>query len=162
MIVGRGRHDPPPDDEHYWVGTDEVEKLLRRGEGWLGGHPQCGQIVSRYLKRQHGLAREALGQLLEEDQPETEAFASPAVAMPDDDADETISLNQQRLGAVAAVLKGSGAKRVLDLGCGVGRRRGPTVWIHGGFSAGGAAGRGNGAAHADGSVQTWMKCCPII
>ena len=23
------------DDKHYWVGDDEVEKLLRRGEGWL-------------------------------------------------------------------------------------------------------------------------------
>ena len=25
------------DDKHYWVGDDEVEKLLRRGEGWLAG-----------------------------------------------------------------------------------------------------------------------------
>ena len=23
------------DDKHYWVGEDEIEKLLRRGEGWL-------------------------------------------------------------------------------------------------------------------------------
>ena len=25
------------DEKHYWVGDDEVEKLLRRGEGWLAG-----------------------------------------------------------------------------------------------------------------------------
>src|SRR5215216_146619 len=32
-----------------------------------------------------------------------------------------LSLNEQRLGAVVAALKGSGARRVLDLGCGEGR-----------------------------------------
>ena len=30
------------DDKHYWVGDDEVEKLLRRGEGWLAGAPRAG------------------------------------------------------------------------------------------------------------------------
>ena len=28
------------DDKHYWVGQDEVDKLLRAGEGWLAGHPE--------------------------------------------------------------------------------------------------------------------------
>ena len=23
------------DDKHYWIGEDEVEKLLRHGKGWL-------------------------------------------------------------------------------------------------------------------------------
>src|SRR5206468_13132574 len=32
-----------------------------------------------------------------------------------------LSLNEQRLGAVLSVIKGSGAKRVLDLGCGQGK-----------------------------------------
>lgn len=27
------------DSKHYGVGDDEVGKLLRAGEGWLGGHP---------------------------------------------------------------------------------------------------------------------------
>ena len=27
-------------EKHYWIGQDEVEKLLRKGEGWLGSHPQ--------------------------------------------------------------------------------------------------------------------------
>src|SRR5207253_1168883 len=35
--------------------------------------------------------------------------------------EKPLSLNQQRIGAVIAVLKSSGAKRVLDLGCGEGR-----------------------------------------
>ena len=27
------------DDKHYWVDEDEIEKLMRRGEGWLAAHP---------------------------------------------------------------------------------------------------------------------------
>ncbi len=26
-------------EKHYWVVANETEKLLRRGEGWLGSHP---------------------------------------------------------------------------------------------------------------------------
>jgi 3' terminal RNA ribose 2'-O-methyltransferase Hen1 len=38
-------------EKHYWVAGDEIDKLLRRGEGWLGTHPEKDLIVSRYLKR---------------------------------------------------------------------------------------------------------------
>jgi 3' terminal RNA ribose 2'-O-methyltransferase Hen1 len=36
-------------DKHYWVGDDEVEKLLRRGEGWLLKHPEHDLITPPYL-----------------------------------------------------------------------------------------------------------------
>ncbi|HET9377971.1 MAG TPA: hypothetical protein VFO40_23575 [Chthoniobacterales bacterium] len=26
-------------EKHYWIGQDEVERLRRKGEGWLGSHP---------------------------------------------------------------------------------------------------------------------------
>src|SRR5688500_10869213 len=55
-------------DKHYWIGEDEVEKLLRHGESWLAAHPEKEQIVSRYLKHRRHLADQALAQLLEEDQ----------------------------------------------------------------------------------------------
>src|SRR5580765_3077091 len=42
------------DQKHYWVGDDEVEKLLRHGEGWLDSHPARDEIVSRYLVHQAG------------------------------------------------------------------------------------------------------------
>ncbi len=61
------------DDKHYWVGDDEVEKLLRRGEGWLAGHPERETITRRYLKHQRSLAREALARLAEEDHPDPDA-----------------------------------------------------------------------------------------
>ena len=40
------------DDKHYWVGDDEVEKLLRRGEGWLADAPGARADRRRYLKHQ--------------------------------------------------------------------------------------------------------------
>ena len=46
-------------DKHYWVGDEEVEKLLLRGKGWLADHPEKDLITRRYLKYQHGLARDA-------------------------------------------------------------------------------------------------------
>lgn len=108
------------DEKHYYVGDDEVEKLLHRGEGWLAAHPARELIVSRYLKHRTGLAREALARLAEED------GAIPDLAAGEHDAEEavvekTISLHEQRLGAVVAVLKNSGARRVVDLGCGEGK-----------------------------------------
>lgn len=60
-------------DKHYWVGDDELEKLLRRGEGWLAAHPERGTITRRYLKHQHYLTREALARLAEEDHPDPDA-----------------------------------------------------------------------------------------
>ncbi|CAL9291402.1 3' terminal RNA ribose 2'-O-methyltransferase Hen1 [Streptomyces sp. SudanB182_2057] len=45
--------------KHYWVSADEVDKLLRAGEGWLAGHPEQQLITSRYLSRRWSLTRRA-------------------------------------------------------------------------------------------------------
>jgi 3' terminal RNA ribose 2'-O-methyltransferase Hen1 len=108
------------DDKHYWVGEDEVEKLLRHGEGWLAGHPQREAIVGRYLKHRRALMRETLARLVEEDQLDPDE-AAEAHGQEEDVLEKRISLNEERLGTVLAALKGSGAKRVLDLGCGEGK-----------------------------------------
>jgi 3' terminal RNA ribose 2'-O-methyltransferase Hen1 len=108
------------DDKHYWVGDDEVEKLLRHGEGWLASHPERERIARRYLKHQAGLARDALARLAEEDDPDPDAAAATH-AGEEVVLEERIRLNEQRLGAVVAALRDCGAKRVLDLGCGEGR-----------------------------------------
>jgi 3' terminal RNA ribose 2'-O-methyltransferase Hen1 len=101
-------------EKHYWVSEDEIEKLLTKGEGWLASHPEKDLIVSRYLKRQRSLAREALSRLLAEDTPgEDAALETPL--------ERTPSLHDQRLGTVLTALKETGAKRVLDLGCGEGK-----------------------------------------
>lgn len=107
-------------DKHYWVGDDEVAKLLRRGEGWLAAHPEREQIVRRYLKYRHSLTREALARLVEEESPDPDR-AAEAHAVEETALEERVSLNAQRLGAVVAALRASGARRVVDLGCGEGR-----------------------------------------
>jgi 3' terminal RNA ribose 2'-O-methyltransferase Hen1 len=53
-------------DKHYWVGDDEVKKLLRHGEGWLSSHPERELITRRYLKHQRSLVDDALSQLVDE------------------------------------------------------------------------------------------------
>ena len=60
-------------DKHYWVGDDEVAKLLRHGEGWLSAHPERELITTRYLKHRRSLINDALAQLVEAEDPATEA-----------------------------------------------------------------------------------------
>ena len=108
------------DDKHYWVGDAEVEKLLRHGEGWLRDHPERELITNRYLKHQKRLAREALTRLIGEEEPKAEELAE--IHTREEEAiEKPISLAEQRMGAVMAVVRSAGAKRVLDLGCGEGR-----------------------------------------
>lgn len=107
-------------EKHYWIGKDEVDKLLRKGKGWLASHPYKEAIVRRYLPRQRHLAREALARLTEEDNPDPDALEE-AHSEEELKVEEPIRLWQQRMGAVVAVLRSAGAKRVLDLGCGEGR-----------------------------------------
>jgi 3' terminal RNA ribose 2'-O-methyltransferase Hen1 len=108
------------DDKHYWVGDDEVEKLLRHGAGWLAQHPDRELITQRYLKHQRSLAQSAvarLSEVVDSDTDETAATHAEEEAM----VERPLRLNEQRLGVVLAVVKQSGARRVLDLGCGEGR-----------------------------------------
>lgn len=134
-------------DKHYWVGEDELEKLLRHGEGWLARHPERKAISTRYLKHQRGLAQEALARLAEEDQPDPDAEqeaqeqeeaaleATVATSEPDaiaasgpaadahhaEQEERYPSLNAQRLATVLAALRAVGAASVVDLGCGEGK-----------------------------------------
>lgn len=107
-------------EKHYWVGEDEIEKLLRHGEGWLVDHPEKEAIAFRYLKRYGRLARAALARLSEEDNPDPDA-REEELSRNESAFEEKLKLNDQRIGGVLAVLKNSGAKRVLDLGCGEGK-----------------------------------------
>jgi 3' terminal RNA ribose 2'-O-methyltransferase Hen1 len=110
------------DSKHYFVGDDELEKLLAKGSGWLATHPEREEITRRYLKFQPSLFRQALARLVSEEEPsETQEDGKS----PGDGAEEVLEkplcLHEQRIGAVLAALRASGAKRVLDLGCGEGK-----------------------------------------
>ncbi|MDB5033957.1 MAG: methyltransferase type 12 [Chlorobi bacterium] len=108
------------DEKHYWVGDDEVEKLLHRGEGWLAGHPERDLIARRYLRHQGSLARNAVARLAEGDTADPDESAREK-DKEEADVEVRIGLHQQRLEKVVEVLKESGAARVLDAGCGEGK-----------------------------------------
>lgn len=108
------------DDKHYWVDAEEVEKLLRHGEGWLSGHPEKDLIVRRYLRRQGRLTRDALARLAGDETADPDAEEARHDAE-EQTAEAPMRLNDQRMEAVAAALLATGARRVLDLGCGEGR-----------------------------------------
>jgi 3' terminal RNA ribose 2'-O-methyltransferase Hen1 len=106
--------------KHYYVGDAEVEKLLRHGEGWLASHPERDLIARRYLRHRPSLVRAAIERLVGEEEPQAEA-AEVSRDAEEAALEKSVSLNEQRLDLVAQVLAASGAKRVLDLGCGEGK-----------------------------------------
>ncbi len=71
------------DDKHYWVGEDEVEKLIRRGEGWLNAHPERQLIAQRYLRHRRQLYQLALMRLAEDQ------------AIPNEEEDEQEAAEEQ-------------------------------------------------------------------
>lgn len=108
------------DEKHYWIGHDEVEKLLRHGEGWLATHPEKEQITARYLRRHGKLVKSALAKLATDDETDPDEVAAEHEAG-EERLEEKVNLHERRLAAVLEVLKASGAKRVVDLGCGEGK-----------------------------------------
>ncbi|MFF4101353.1 3' terminal RNA ribose 2'-O-methyltransferase Hen1 [Streptomyces sp. NPDC001903] len=110
------------DAKHYWVAPDEVDKLLRAGDGWLAAHPENALISARYLARHKKLTREALDRLellrlAEADGSEAEEFDN-AVGEAEE---KPVPLAVQRREAILGALRAAGAARVLDLGCGQGQ-----------------------------------------
>lgn len=113
------------DAKHYWVSPDEVDKLLRAGEGWLPGHPEQKLITSRYLSRRWSLTRQAmerleLVRLAETDDTAVEEIDN-AVEAEAEAEERPTPLAVRRRDAIIAALGESGAARVLDLGCGQGQ-----------------------------------------
>lgn len=107
-------------EKHYWVGDDEIDKLLRRGDGWLDAHPQKDLIVRRYLKHQNALARRAMGRMAGDDLVHVDEM-QPVRHTAEFEMEKRLNLNEQRMLDVVAVLLEKGARNVLDLGCGEGQ-----------------------------------------
>ena len=81
------------DAKHYWVAPDEVDKLLRSGEGWLEHHPEQRLISNRYLARRWSLTRSAmerleLARLAETDDAEVEEIDNAVEELAEEPAGE--------------------------------------------------------------------------
>jgi 3' terminal RNA ribose 2'-O-methyltransferase Hen1 len=115
------------DAKHYWVSPDEVDKLLRFGEGWLPRHPEQKLITSRYLSRRWSLTRQAmerleLARLADADDIEVESIDNAVEPdVPEEVEERPAPLAVRRREAILARLRAAGAARVLDLGCGQGQ-----------------------------------------
>jgi len=109
-------------DKHYFVDDDEVDKLLRLGDGWLADHPRRDAIVRGYLKNLGGLTTEALTRLGSDrvDQ-ESADDETRAVETRRRSPDTRQTLADERVGWVAEIIRGTQARSVLDVGCGEGR-----------------------------------------
>ena len=95
-----------------------MDKLLRMCGAWLAAHPERDadyQPLSapQPQARRRSVAAAAGGY--------GRSRGGPDAATPEPARERQPALAAQRLSSVLAVLKGSGAKRVLDLGCGEGR-----------------------------------------
>jgi 3' terminal RNA ribose 2'-O-methyltransferase Hen1 len=105
--------------KHYFVGEEEVEKLLRHGIGWLETHPEKALITKRYLRYQRALTDSALAQLVPEEsegeiasETEAESESAPKHRLNDQRIDATLS-------AITALTPP--AASIIDLGCGEGK-----------------------------------------
>jgi 3' terminal RNA ribose 2'-O-methyltransferase Hen1 len=108
--------------KHYFIGQDEVEKLLSKARDWLAEHPERDLIARRYLARQPGLARQAIARLVAEESPEEIVAEEVENDLGEDiKSEREQTLHEQRLGAVLAAIRASGAATVVDLGCGEGK-----------------------------------------
>ncbi|MCE1246860.1 MAG: 3' terminal RNA ribose 2'-O-methyltransferase Hen1 [Firmicutes bacterium] len=107
------------DEKHYWVGDDEVSKLMHRGEGWLSSHPEKKLIVERYLKHRHYLAREAFARLGDDESKENEN--QEGYKSPEDAIESRIPLKDLRYAGITEVLKAAGCRKIIETGCGEGR-----------------------------------------
>jgi len=107
--------------KHYWVSSDEVDKLLRAGSEWLPAHPEREWITHRYLARKRESVDDALARLIALDD---------AVSEDEDEGggggggeqreDRPVPLAVCRRAAVLAELRALDAHHVVDLGCGPG------------------------------------------
>lgn len=117
-------------EKHFWVNKDEADKLVRMGGTWLATHPERERILMRSLNRQRSLVDKVnagLDALLPPaaDTADGEAGAegadSPAGAEVPGTAEARVPLNALRMDTVVDTLRGLGARRVADLGCGDGK-----------------------------------------
>ncbi len=106
--------------KHYYIDKNEIDKLIKRGEGWLSEHPERDNIAKRYLKHLRSYAQEAVMRLMEA-YPTGEDEADENEEQAEKAMEKALNLNEERLGVVLSALKASRAETVVDLGCGGGR-----------------------------------------
>jgi 3' terminal RNA ribose 2'-O-methyltransferase Hen1 len=113
--------------KHYFIGDDEVEKLLARGAGWLAAHPEKELITARYLRHRSRLTDAALERLAVVEEAEAvapeDAGGGEAAQAAEERLESPVRLNDRRIEATVGAVRACAppARRVIDLGCGEGK-----------------------------------------
>jgi SAM-dependent methyltransferase len=66
--------------KHYFVDRGEIDKLLAKGESWLGTHPEREFIALRYLRNKRSASREVLERLAADEPVAEEVVVDETVA----------------------------------------------------------------------------------
>lgn len=98
-------------NKHYYMSDDEVEKVLDKGKNWLSQHPAKEMITKRYFRYKKSYAKTVMNQLFDEEEKSNKEEA----------LEKKISLHDLRLNTIFELIKETGAKSVIDLGCGEGK-----------------------------------------
>ena len=106
--------------KHYYVGSDEIEKLIKHGEGWLSTHPCRNKIIRRYFSVCKSYANEAI-KIISENELQYEAEQNTDFEKADENTESKKPLNKRRLDTVLEKILESGSDRVIDMGCGDGK-----------------------------------------
>ena len=111
--------------KHYFVGPDEVEKLLKKGERWLPTHPEYTLIARRYLNYRHARVREAIERIeaLQEDTTEDQDEKDTLAEVQEEAVEAPMRLHEDRLQTAMEQVRNLSPvpQKALDLGCGEGR-----------------------------------------
>ncbi len=102
---------------HHWLGAQDVDTLMAKGEGWLSGHPARDLITRRALAHRRHLVTDALARLAEADTP-PETDGDERAPEKEETLEAPIRLHDLRLDTVVETLSTAGVRSVLDLGCG--------------------------------------------
>lgn len=117
-------------DKHYWVGFDEVDKLINNSKNWVPQHPHKNIIVARYLKKQSSLTKKALSEL------DLEASTLAIVEEPEinetidqekhsqakeDKLEKKVRLNDLRIEKITQTIHDLDINNITDFGCGEGK-----------------------------------------
>ncbi len=107
------------DAKHEWLGSEAVERIWQRGQGWVNEHAYGELIAQRYAVRPAREPDPWVARLADDDSYDAAAAEREekwrAIA-----AKKPNNLQSQRVSAIAHTLSQANAQTVVDLGCGEG------------------------------------------
>ncbi|MNM55135.1 RNA repair, ligase-Pnkp-associating, region of Hen1 [compost metagenome] len=99
--------------KHHFISKDEVDKLLRLGDGWLATHPKNEFISKRYVGYRESLFKTVITSLENEKEVEESKI--------EEQKEEKVGLGKLRYLEFAKQVENLGVTEVVDMGAGEGR-----------------------------------------